>query len=146
MGQGRDVVSSHQEYAFSYAIVIASLWSLHEDFGRLFYAHLIEACPYLLPVQLQRVAGSTDEEYYKLLGYRYNETGEVEDQPKYLSSIGGLGRLYAAITVSPLAQELSEHDHPHGLGNIWTWLATVLNSPPISDVTATLLCHILEVQ
>ncbi len=54
VGQGEEVVSSKPEYAFSMGTVVASLWAEFPDFGRLFLAHLFEACPYLVPCHFAR--------------------------------------------------------------------------------------------
>jgi len=50
------------------------------DFGSLFLATLYETCPFLIPCFFGRQSGTTDEEYYKKLGYNYDSANKVEDQ------------------------------------------------------------------
>jgi nucleoporin GLE1 len=144
VSQGLDVVSAKPEQAFNLGVVVTSLWTLHADFGELFLAHLFESCPYLVPVIFERREGQSEQEFYKLSGYKLNEKGEVEHD-KFINAMSGAARLYAAVTISPLAKDLSEANHPHGLGNIWAWLCAQLNMRPIHDVTATLIFDVLEV-
>jgi nucleoporin GLE1 len=142
--QGADVVSSKPEQAFSMAFVVVALWNKFPDFGTLFLAHLYKTCPYLLPCHFVRAPSMTDAEYYKLLGYKHDGDG-VEEQTMFIKRMSGLARLYAAIAVSTLPKAKADEDHPHGLGNIWRWMAAVMNTTPINDVTATLLSEVLEI-
>ena len=59
--------------------------------------------------------------------------------------MGGVARLLACVAVSPLPMGEQGKEHPFGLGNIWKWLCSTLNLSPVNDVTATLLCDILEI-
>ena len=59
--------------------------------------------------------------------------------------MGGVARLLACVSVSPLPMGEQGKEHPFGLGNIWNWLCSTLNLSPVNDVTATLLYDILEI-
>ena len=73
--------------------------------------------------------------------------GKVEEQPKFVKRMGGLARLYAAAAACALPSRQADAgaDHPHGLGHLWSWLASALNLRPVNDVSATLLHDVLEV-
>lgn len=141
--QGVEQVSSSHEAAFPFAAVIIGLWSKEEAFGELLLAHFFAACPFLVPYHMSRQAGQSDQEYYASLGYNVTD-GVLEQSNKFLKRMSGFVRLYAAILQSPLPQGISP-PHPHGLENGWTWLARILNTDPLPDVTATVLFHFLEV-
>ena len=49
------------------------------DFGDLFLAHLYERCPFLIPCYFAKKEGMSEEDYYKKLGYLYQDS-QVEDQ------------------------------------------------------------------
>ena len=57
----------------------------------------------------------------------------------------GLARLCAAVTVSWLPKDKQEQNHPHGLGNIWSWIAGTMNTEPVEDVTASIMYDVLTV-
>ncbi len=145
--QGGEVISSKPEQAFSMAAVIVSLWVKFPDFGSLFMAHLYKSCSYLVPFNPTKRAELSEEQYHRLLGYKYDDDGKVEEADRYLKRMSGLARLYAAVCITAVtkAQLDDGKDHPHGLGNLWTWLASVMNLRPVAEVTATLLLDVLEV-
>ncbi len=152
VAQGAEVVSSKPEFAFSMATVAATLWAEFPDFGSLFLAYLMEACPYLAPpCPVQKNKGSINEaaktDHYRSLGYLVAEDGQVEKQEKFVKRMSGLARLYAAVCVARLGKSQSNNPHPHGVGHLWTWLAATANDPlgPVNDVTATLIYDVLEV-
>ncbi len=93
--------------------------------------------------------GDSDDTHYRRLGYRVDDGvgGKVEEQPKFVKRMGGLARLYAAAAACALPSRQSDAgaDHPHGLGHLWSWLASALNLRPVNDVSATLLHDVLEV-
>lgn len=142
--QGELTVSSKPGAAFPIAAVIVALWVDFPDFGNLLLAHFYRECPYLVPIFLPQFEGQSNEDYYKSLGYRYNENGEVEKQDKFLKRMSGLMRLYAAILITNPRRH-QKKPHPHGLGQGWRWLACLLNMDPRPDICATLLFDFLEV-
>ncbi len=94
--------------------------------------------------------GDSDDSHYRRLGYRVDDDsagGKVEEQPKFVKRMGGLARLYAAAAACALPSRQADAgaDHPHGLGHLWSWLASALNLRPVNDVSATLLHDVLEV-
>ena len=80
----------------------------------------------------------------RALGYKSFD-GKMEKPIPFSKRMGDIARLYAAVTVSRLPSRQSASDHPHGLGNIWRWIASVMNLNPIVDVTPTMLHSVLEV-
>ncbi len=93
--------------------------------------------------------GDSDDSHYRRLGYRVDDSagGKVEEQPKFVKRMGGLARLYAAAAACALPSRQADAGagHPHGLGHLWSWLASALNLRPVNDVSATLLHDVLEV-
>lgn len=143
--QGELSVSSKPEAAFAIAAVIEALWADFPDFGQLVLGHFHRECPYLVPIYMPQLEGQSTEDYYKLLGYRYNENGEVERQDKFLKRMSGIMRLYAAILLAQPCRYQQNKNHPHGLSQAWRWISCMLNMDPRPDISATLLFDFLEV-
>ena len=145
VSQGLDVVNSKPEYAFAYAVAIAALWHEFPDFGQLFLAHLFDACPYLLPLNLidQRIEGEDETDFFRRIGYRVID-GNKETQDKFIGRMSGAAILYVAVSLAWLPKANEDNDHPHGLGNVWSWIAATVNVKPIEDVTASLLRVVIE--
>lgn len=147
VSQGETLVSSKPKMAFAIAAIIVALWNDHSDFGELLLAHFHKICPFTVPVFMPKKEGQTNEEYYKSLGYKYSENGNVEKQDKFLKRMSGLMRLYISITVTSQRKGITKK-HPYGLRHTWRWLAAILNSesqPNTSDLRATLILDVLEV-
>jgi len=142
--QGEDVVTADHKLAFPAATLALALWDKFPDFGKLLLAYMFEMCPFLVPFHPQQTVGQSDREYYTLLGYKY-EKDVVEPQDKYLKRMTGLGRLYAALSVSHLPRSSLTTNHPHPPARLWCWLTSVLNLSPHTDVTASLILDILKV-
>ncbi|XP_076765838.1 gle1 RNA export mediator [Xylocopa sonorina] len=147
VSQGETLVSSKPKMAFPIAAVTVALWNDHADFGDLLLAYFHTMCPYTVPVFLPQMVGQSNEDYYKLMGYKYTDDGTVEKHDKFLKRMSGLMRLYASITITPQRKGITKAN-PHGLQNAWRWLAAILNIEPrkeISDLCATFLLDMLEV-
>lgn len=86
--QGDLMVSSNPESAFCYGSLIISLWNDIPSFGHLVLAHFYTVCPYLVPYNIPREVGQTDEQFYKQCGYQYID-GQIESQDKFLKRITG---------------------------------------------------------
>ena len=144
--QGGEVLSSKMESGFGMAAVVVGLWTEFPDFGSAFMANLYEACPYLVPLNISKGESMSDQEYRELLGFKVKDEG-LESREEYLRRIGGLAALYAAVCITTVTEEQlgAGKAHPHGLGHIWRWLSSVLNLPPVTDVTATLIYQILRI-
>lgn len=140
--QGEEQVSSSHKAAFPIAAVIVGLWSKDEAFGELLLGHFFAKCPSLVPYHMSRQQGQSDQEYYSALGYNITEGG-LEQSDMFLKRISGIVRLYAAILQSPVPPGISS-SHPHGLENGWMWLAKILNTDPLPDITATVLFDFLD--
>ena len=145
--QGGEVMSSKPDAGFGMAGVIVGIWAEFPDFGSAFLAHLYEACPYLVPLDIPRGEGMSELEHRALLGFKVRDDGSNESRDEYIKRIGGLAALYAAVCTTTVteAQLGAEKAHPHGLGHVWRWLSSVMNRQPVADVTATLLYEILKV-
>lgn len=141
--QGDLMISSNPDSAFCYATIILTLWNDFPLFGDLLLAHFYKQCPYLVPMYLIKINNQTDDDYYKSLGYKYNDDGSIEKQDKYLKRLTGTMRLYTAlmITKPKSGQKLKT---PFGLTNAWQWFSSMLNLPPKPDVTATLIHIFLQ--
>lgn len=144
VAQGETTVACKPEAAFAIAAVIVTLWSEFPDLGQLILAHFIKECPYLVPYFKPRLIDQSDVEYYKSLGYRYSENGDVEKQDKFLKRMSGIMHLYCAVIISPMKRH-SRKLHPVGLKESWRWLACLINLDPRPDICATLLYEFLEV-
>lgn len=68
----------------------------------------------------------SEDDYFKMLGYKYNENGTPEMPDQFLKRLGGTMYLYASILVTKQRQGVNR-PHPHGLGNAWRWLAATIN-------------------
>nr|CAD7591372.1 unnamed protein product [Timema genevievae] len=145
VAQGELTVSSKPEAAFAIAAILVSLWVQFPDFGQLVLAHFHRECPYLVPLFMPQVENQSNQDFYKSLGYRYSEKGEVETQPKFLKRMSGVMRLYTAIMVTRLRRQDQNKPHPHGLKQAWRWLVCMLNLEPKPDICATLILDFLEV-
>ena len=146
VSHGEEVVASKPKNAFVVAALITALWSKHPDFGQVFLAYLYETCPFLIPKSPQRSSNASDAEYFKSLGFYISDTGIIEDKTMFLKRVSGMTRMYSAVAISRLpGQESATRDHPHGLGHIWTLLASIMNLKPVNDITATVIYEILNV-
>ncbi|XP_078039527.1 gle1 RNA export mediator [Augochlora pura] len=147
VNQGGTLVSSKPKMAFPIAAVVVAIWNDYPDFGDLLLSHFYDTCPYIVPVFLPEIEGQSNEDYYKLLGYKYAKDGTIEKHDKFLKRMSGLIRLYASITITSQRKGVNK-TNPHGLQHAWRWLAAVLNIEPrteIADLCATLLLDMFEV-
>ena len=53
------MVGSKPKNAFIAGSMVVALWAQHADFGQVFYAYLLDACPYLIPKYHQRPSNAT---------------------------------------------------------------------------------------
>ena len=136
-------IAPKAETTFSMSVVVVALWAKFPDFGQLFLSHLLESCPYLIPMLPPNPLNATKEQYLAL-GYKY-EDDKVEEQIKFINRMSGMTRMYASCCVSSLPKGQESVNHPHGLGNIWRWLSSTLNLKPMNDITATLVYDVLEI-
>ena len=84
VNQGETLVSSKPKMAFPIAAIIVALWSDHSDFGDLLLSHFYNVCPFTVPIFMPRMVGQSDDDYYKLMGYKYAEDGTIEKHDKFL--------------------------------------------------------------
>ena len=128
-----------------YLCIISALWAENPDFGQLYLAHTYDTCTYLIPHIPAALPRNANKEDYQARGYKYEEDGTVEKQDRFINRMGGVARLLACVSVSPLPIGQQGKEHPFGLGNIWRWLCSTMNLSPVNDVTATLLYNVLEI-
>ncbi|XP_039444837.1 mRNA export factor Gle1 [Culex pipiens pallens] len=143
VSQADTAISSNQLAAFPIASIIVALWQKYPDFGRFFLAYLHKECPYLVPYYLPQLAGQSQEDYLKAIGYRFSSEGILEKQDQYLKRMTGLARLYGAVIVTNLRRGETA-PHPHGLECGWKWLCNILNLAPLPDICATLITEFLQ--
>lgn len=143
VSQGEGQIASQYTSAFPFAAAMLGLWANHPDIGLLILACFYKKCPYIVPYYPPREEKQSDMDYYKSLGYKYDED-IIEKQDKFLKRMSGFMRLYAAVIQSPLPPGC-KGPHPHGMEWGWRWLAHMLNLEPRQDITATLLFDFLEV-
>ncbi|NWH65903.1 GLE1 protein, partial [Geococcyx californianus] len=144
VNQGEEEVASHHDAAFPIAVVASGIWEMHPQVGYLFLAHLHKKCPYAVPFYPALKEGTSMEEYQRILGYQIIDS-KVEQQDSFLKRMSGMIRLYAAIIQVRWPYGNKQEAHPHGMAYGWRWIAQMLNMEPLTDVTATLLYHFLEV-
>ncbi|XP_034018954.1 nucleoporin GLE1-like [Thalassophryne amazonica] len=142
--QGEEEVASHHKAAFPIAVVVSGIWERHPRLGDLILAHLHKKCPYAVPHYPPKKAGTSMEEYQRVLGYRVDDSG-VEAHGIFLNRMTGMIRLYAGIIQLKWPDSSKQVLGPHGLNHGWRWIAQMLNMEPMTDVTATLLFDFLEV-
>ena len=53
------MVGSKPKNAFIAGSMVVALWAQHADFGQVFIAYLLDACPYLIPKYHQRPSNAT---------------------------------------------------------------------------------------
>ncbi|EDS40460.1 nucleoporin GLE1 [Culex quinquefasciatus] len=95
------------------------------------------------PTTSPQLAGQSQEDYLKAIGYRFSSEGILEKQDQYLKRMTGLARLYGAVIVTNLRRGESA-PHPHGLECGWKWLCNILNLAPLPDICATLITEFLQ--
>jgi hypothetical protein len=76
--QGASIASAKPEIMLAYGGVIQALWADFPDFGQLILAHFHKECPYVVPIIKPKAEGQSNEDYYTSLGYRYDDSGEME--------------------------------------------------------------------
>lgn len=137
-----EVISVKTQAAYEIALVIAKLWNVHQQFGKILFAAIKEKCPLLAPYCYPIARGLSDEILdHKSFGYKTDSTGNVECHDKYLKRMTGIVRLYAALIVTTF-----KYNQPViGLSQAWIFVAGTLNQNPVADITATLLVEFLNI-
>ncbi|XP_078466862.1 mRNA export factor GLE1-like [Lampetra planeri] len=142
--QSEEEVGWNHAAAFPIAAVTVELWHRHPALGELLLAHLLSKCPYMGPFFPRPTPGQSQEDAFRILGYRF-EDGTLEDEDLFLQRISGMARLYAAIVSAPVSTSSGDKSHPHGVSHGWSWLTQVLDMEPMANVTPTVLFGFLEV-
>merc|ERR1712150_176888 len=74
-----------------------------------------------------------------------SKNGKQESPDKYFERIEGLFRIYVSVCQSPTPPGVvSSQKHPHGISNLWKWLAIILNSEVEREYSVRLLNIALE--
>ncbi|XP_031631860.1 uncharacterized protein LOC116346097 [Contarinia nasturtii] len=142
--QGTTVTSSHHQAAFPIAAVLVSIWQLFPDVGKLFLALLYIECPFLVPYIIPQKNGQTDTEYFKTLGYKFNDD-KMEDEEQHLKRISGLQRLYSAVLITKLRRSQQHLEHPHGIEYGWIWFSNFLMLDPLPGISASLMLEFIQI-
>jgi len=137
-----EVISAKAEAAYEIAAVVTKLWGVHQQFGKIILTKIKQKCPLLVPFEYHVSKTFTAKRLNKTpIGYKFDSTGNIETDDKYLKRMTGITRLYAAIIVTS-----SKSDQPIiGLSQAWIFVATTLNQSPIADITATMLVEFLNI-
>ncbi|KAK9512146.1 hypothetical protein O3M35_000632 [Rhynocoris fuscipes] len=141
---GEQVVSSKPDAAFAIAAVTVAIWIEFPDFGKLLLAHFYRRCPYLIPVYWKLEENQTEEEYYKKLGFTYND-GVREELNMFLKRQGGIVRLFASLMITEKKKSLQSQPHPFNLGEGWKFLVAFVKLEPKPEISATILYDVLDV-
>lgn len=137
-----EVVCVNARAAHEIAAVIAKLWSVHQQFGKVLFAEIKRKCPLLTPFCYPSAKSLTDQDLdRRSFGYKIDSSGNIESDVKFLRRMTGIVRLYAALMVAT-----AKHDLPVvGLSQAWIFVAGTLNQNPVADITATMLVEFLNV-
>ncbi|UXI15010.1 hypothetical protein NH340_JMT00953 [Sarcoptes scabiei] len=130
-----NVATKHRSISLKLAPVIIILWAFIPIFGDIFWAHLVVACPYVIPYFPDRNQFKNDAEFAVICGYQLNKKGQIESNESFHSRMFALIELYSAI----IQCNMVENNHPRDLQYAWKWLATILNEEPKEALTALLL-------
>ena len=140
--QGSQQVSTSHNSAFPIAAVAIAVSAACPEVRNLIMGHFYKTCPFLVPFYIPMTEGTSDQDYYKSLGYECSG-GTIEPQDKFLKRMTGLVRLYAAVISSMPPPGVT--NHPFGLELGWAFLARILNLRPRADFTATAIYEFLDV-
>ena len=67
------MVGSKPKNAFIAGSMVVALWAQHADFGQVFIAYLLDACPYLIPKYHQRPSNASGLLiWYNISKFRWN--------------------------------------------------------------------------
>lgn len=137
-----EVICVKTQFAYEIAAVITKLWSVHQQFGKILFAEIKHRCPLLTPFCYPIAKSLTYEQLdHKSFGYKFDSSGNVELDAKYLKRMTGIVRLYAALIVTS-----SKYNLPViGLSQAWIFVAGTLNQNPAVDITATILVEFLNI-
>lgn len=126
-------------------LAITAIWIESADFGQLFLSSLTVKCPQIIPFMKQKPdKGQSQEDFFAELGWK-SKNGKQEEIEKYFERIEGLFRIYVSVCQSPMPPGVpSNQTHPHGISNLWKWLAVILNNDVEREYTIRLLSVAIE--
>lgn len=138
------VICVKTEAAYEIATIITKLWHDHQTFGMILFAKIKQTCPLLVPFYFPIAKYlNTEKLDHKSFGYKFDSSGNVESDDKYLLRMTGIIRLYACLIVTSSS---SKCDHPViGLSHAWIFVAGTLNQNPVANITATILVEFLKI-
>lgn len=137
-----EVISVKTQAAYEITLVMAKLWNVHQQFGKILFAKIKHKCPLLVPYCYPIARGLNNAKLdCKSFGYKVDSTGNVECHNKYLKRMTGIVRLYATLIVTAYKYNLPVI----GLSQAWIFVAGTLNQNPVADITATLLVEFLNI-
>jgi len=126
-------------------LAITAIWIESADFGQLFLSSLTVKCPQIIPFMKQKPdKGQSQEDFFAELGWK-SKNGKQEEIEKYFERIEGLFRIYVSVCQSPMPPGVPNNQtHPHGISNLWKWLAIILNNDVEREYTVRLLSVAIE--
>lgn len=137
-----EVICVKTQAAYEIATIITKLWNAHQQFGKILFAVMKQKCPLLVPFYYPIGKFLSCEQLdHESFGYKFDSSGNVESDAKYLQRMTGIIRLYASLIVTS-----SKCDQPViGLSHAWIFVAGTLNQNPVADITATILVEFLKI-
>ena len=126
-------MTSNEKSAFRFAAVIVQLWSRFPIFGKIFMAWFVQKCPYIIHYYPNREDFNDDHSYLTACGYTVKSDSKSESEESFLNKMRAMIKIYAAIIQS------NAPNNPHDINNGWMWLALILNSPPLPNLTPAIL-------
>jgi len=137
-----EVICVKTQAAYEIATIITKLWNAHQQFGKILFAEMKQKCPLLVPFYYPIAKHLNCEQIdHESFGYKFDSSGNVESDNKYLQRMTGIIRLYASLIVTS-----SKCDQPViGLSHAWIFVAGTLNQNPVADITASILVEFLKI-
>lgn len=144
-GSVKESLDDNNEKVYIMGLAMSLLWAKCENFGVVFASILAKKCPQSIPyLPTEQEAGADQDIYFKNLGFEIDKkTKKLEDPDKHFDRIAGIFSIYCSVCQSPLPSSIKKH--PHGMENLWKWLATTVNSKPERGYTAKLLFTLFDI-
>ncbi|KAJ2784515.1 Nuclear pore complex nucleoporin component [Coemansia javaensis] len=118
-------VATHAAYPLAATAVL--VMQAYPGLADMLMIRLVKKCRYVVPDYLRKQPGQSVDEYIRAIGYKENDSGELETEGIYNERMAGMVALFAAIVQTP-GSSGSASPLPIRLG--WTWLARMLNMAP----------------
>ena len=132
-------MSLHCPSAFPIAQVVIDLSIYQKNLLYVLLVLMMKACPYAIPIYIPQEPGQSLQSYKISLGYHIHDD-QIEGDAAYNDRMNGIMALLGAIVQT---KSTIGAPNPYGIGNGWTWLASILNVRP-QAITPFIICSFLE--